>query len=174
MLGIAAIVAGGALFKEFVSATVEMTSEVTNLQKSFGLTLEEADDLADHLQLLGIRTDDYIRWRWSRPPASYRQREPGEDGYDREGYGPRSEGRDGQGHRKLAEYKEGIDRNIAATVLFGRGGGEALNLVRLTMAAWPKGERARRSLVSRSPRRIGQRAPVQAHGQRTRHGVRWH
>ena len=34
---------------------------------------------------------------------------------------------------KLAEYKEGIDRNIAATVLFGRGGGEALNLVRLTI-----------------------------------------
>src|SRR5215467_11467707 len=32
---------------------------------------------------------------------------------------------------KLAEYKEGVDRNIAAQVLFGRGGDEAVKLVKL-------------------------------------------
>jgi hypothetical protein len=34
---------------------------------------------------------------------------------------------------KLAEYKEGIDRNIAAQVLFGRGSDDALKLVRLNL-----------------------------------------
>jgi hypothetical protein len=134
MLGIAAIVAGGALFKEFVSATVEMTSEVTNLQKSFGLTLEEADDLADHLQLLGIKTDDYIQMAMRLD----RQLRTGNESLAKMGMTAKDldlgqKGVMDKAIRKLAEYKEGIDRNIAATVLFGRGGGEALNLVRLTI-----------------------------------------
>src|SRR6185436_10680488 len=43
MLGIAAIVAGGALFKEMINSTLEMTGEVTKLQKAFGMSLEEAN-----------------------------------------------------------------------------------------------------------------------------------
>jgi hypothetical protein len=61
MLGIAAIVAGGALFKEMVSATVEATGEVTKLQKSFGMTLAEANQTRSALNLLGISTDAYTQ-----------------------------------------------------------------------------------------------------------------
>src|SRR5258706_5002728 len=59
MIGIAAIVAGGALFKEMVNATVEATSQVTGLQKAFGMTLEEANLTKSKLDLLGLSTENY-------------------------------------------------------------------------------------------------------------------
>src|SRR5260370_12153007 len=59
MIGIAAIVAGGALFKEMVNATVEATSQVTGLQKAFGMTLEEANLTKSKLDLLGLSPQNY-------------------------------------------------------------------------------------------------------------------
>lgn len=134
MLGVAAIVAGGALFKEMVSSTVEATGEVTKLQKSFGLTLEEANLTRSSLNLLGISTDDYA----SMAQRLDRQLRTGNDALAKMGLTAKDldlgqKGVMDKAIAKLAEYKEGIDRNIAAQVLFGRGGAEAIKLVRLNL-----------------------------------------
>lgn len=135
MLAIAAIVAGGAMFSEMVKSTLEQTSEVTKLQKAFGLTVDKADDLADQLQLLGIKTEDYMTMAMRLD----RQLRTGSETLAKMGLTAKDldlgqKGVMDKAINVLAEYKEGVDRNIAATVLFGRSGAEALNLIKLTMA----------------------------------------
>jgi hypothetical protein len=134
MLAIAAIVAGGALFKEMVSATVAATGEVTKLQKSFGMTLAEANQTRSSLNLLGISTDAYTQMASKLD----RQLRTGNDALTKMGMTGKDldlgqKGVMDKAIAKLAEYKEGIDRNIAAQVLFGRGSDDALKLVRLNL-----------------------------------------
>jgi hypothetical protein len=135
MIGVAAIVAGGALFKDMVRATLEATGEVTKLQKSFGLTLEQANVTRTSLNMLGISTETYT----SMANKLDMQLRRGSDSLKKMGLTAKDldlgqKGVMDKAIATLASYKEGIDRNIAAQVLFGRGGAEANNLVKLTMA----------------------------------------
>lgn len=132
MLGVAAIVAGGAMFKDMINSTLATTGEVTKLQKAFGMTLEEANLLKSKLDLLGIATDDYA----SMAMRLDRQLRTGSDSLAKMGMTAKDldlgqKGVMDKAISLLGSYKEGIDRNIAATVLFGRGGDEALKLVKL-------------------------------------------
>lgn len=131
MLAIAALAAGGAMFSGMVKSTIDQTSEVTSLQKAFGLTVEKADDLADQFKLLGIKSEDYINMSM----RLNRQLRSGDEALTKMGMTAKDidlgqKGMMDKAIAKLAEYKEGVDRNIAATVLFGRGGAEALNLIK--------------------------------------------
>lgn len=132
MIAIAAVAAGGAIFKEFVSSTLETIGGVTTLQKTFGMTLEEANLLKTKLDLLGISTSNY------KDMASMldRQLKSGNDTLAKMGLTAKDVALGQQGLMDkaistLAQYKEGLDRNIAAQVLFGRGGAEAVGLVKL-------------------------------------------
>lgn len=132
MIAIAAVAAGGAIFKEFVSSTLETISGVQSLQKSFGLTLEEANLLKTKLDLLRISTSEY------KDMASMldRQLKSGNETLTKMGLTSKDLALGQQGLmdkaiKLLGEYKEGVDRNIAAQVLFGRGGSEAVGLVKL-------------------------------------------
>ncbi|MET4238625.1 hypothetical protein ABIB07_001843 [Bradyrhizobium sp. RT10b] len=134
MLGIAAVVAGGAMFKDMIRSTLEATGEVTKLQKTFGLTLEQANLTKSSLDLLGIAIDDYV----SMAMRLDRQLRTGSDALAKMGLTAKDldlgqKGVMDKAITLLGSYKEGIDRNIAATVLFGRGGDEALKLVKLGM-----------------------------------------
>lgn len=134
MLGIAAIVAGGAMFKEMINSTLATTGEVTKLQKAFGLTLDEANGLKSKLDLLGISTDDYT----SMAMRLDRQLRAGSESLAKMGITSADlaltqKGLMDKAVATLGQYKEGVDRNIAATVLFGRGGEEALKLVKLNL-----------------------------------------
>lgn len=121
MLGIAAIAAGGAVFRDIVQSTLDTTSEVTKLQKAFGGTLETANATAASLKLLGIETDSYIGYALRLD----RQIRNNNETLQRMGFTARDldlgqKGLIDKALGKLLEYKEGIDRNIAAQVLFGR------------------------------------------------------
>jgi hypothetical protein len=134
MLGIAAIVAGGAMFKEMINATLEATGEVSKLQKTFGMTLEQANLTKSSLDLLGISTDTYT----SMAMRLDRQLRTGNETLAKMGMTAKDldlgqKGAMDKAIQLLGQYKEGIDRNIAATVLFGRGGDEALKLVKLNL-----------------------------------------
>src|ERR1700731_3283953 len=54
LVGIAAIAAGGAVFKEIINSTVEAVGETRKLSVSFGISLEAASELRTGLNVLGI------------------------------------------------------------------------------------------------------------------------
>lgn len=134
MIGVAAVVAGGALFKEMVGATVAATGEVTMLQKAFGMTNEQANLTRSSLGLLGISTEAYTGMA-NKLDMQLRR---GSDSLTKMGLTAKDLdlGQKGVMDKAigiLAQYKEGVDRNIAAQVLFGRGGAEANALIKLSM-----------------------------------------
>jgi hypothetical protein len=59
IIGVAAVAAGGAVFKDMVDSTLETTGAVVKLQRAFGGNLETSNQLASQLRLLGISTDEY-------------------------------------------------------------------------------------------------------------------
>jgi hypothetical protein len=132
MLGIAAIAAGGAMFKEMINSTLEATEGVTKLQKSFGLSLEDANKTRSSLELLGISTDDYTQMATRLD----RQLRAGSDSLTKLGITAKdlNLGQGGLMEKAislLGQYKEGVDRNIAAQTMFGRGSDAAMKLVQL-------------------------------------------
>jgi hypothetical protein len=134
MLGIAAIVAGGAMFKEMISATVEATSQVTALQKSFGMTLAEANQTRSSLNLLGLSTDEYTKMAFKLD----RQLRTGNEALTKIGLTAKDldlgqKGLMDKAIAKLGEFQEGVHRNEAAMIMFGRSGAEASKLLRLNL-----------------------------------------
>lgn len=135
MLAIGAIAAGGAAFKGLISATLETTGEVTKLQRAFGLGLDEANSLAGTLKLVGVATDDYqaAAFRLDRQIRS------GSEAMQKLGFTAKDldlgqKGLMDKAIAKWLEYKEGIDRNIAAQVMFGKGAEEMFAIARTAMA----------------------------------------
>lgn len=136
MLGFAAIVAGGAIFKEVIGSTVKWRDEVLGLSKQFAITIQEASGLAVALGNIGSSTDSY------RDAATKldRQVKSNEDRVNALGLVTR----DANGAflsqqqlmtnalNTLRQYKEGTDRNIASQYLLGRGAGDTAKLLRLT------------------------------------------
>lgn len=133
--GFVAVLAGGAIFRESISATIEWTGEVRNLARNFGITTEEASGLALALDAIEVSTDDY------RGAASKldRQIKSNEAQVNALGVATRDQNGNLLSQQELMlnaittlkGYKEGTDRNVASMYLFGRGAGELGNLLRL-------------------------------------------
>lgn len=113
--------ATGLVFKEIVDGTVEATNEVVKLQRAFGGNLEAANGANASLKLLGISTDDYIGYALRLD----RQIRANNESLQRMGFTAKDldlgqKGLIDKAVEKLLQYKEGVDRNIASQVLFGR------------------------------------------------------
>lgn len=135
MLGIAALAAGGAVFKSFIDEALTASREVNLLKNSFGLTTAKADDLAFHLKRLGISTEEYVGMALKLD----RQLRTGNETLAKMGFTARDvfltqEQLMDKALKKILEYKPGIDRNIASMVLFGKSVQEVYPLLRTQIA----------------------------------------
>ncbi|MBU3609095.1 hypothetical protein ICN32_00795 [Polynucleobacter wuianus] len=136
MVEVAAVLAGGKMFKEAVDASLEEVAAVKQLIQVMGLATDEAAKLNIQLKLAGITTEDYT----SMAMKFDKQLRSNEDGLKRLGV----QTRDSKGElldqknimanavSTMNDYKAGTDRNIVAQQLFGRSAQEANQLSKLT------------------------------------------
>jgi hypothetical protein len=139
ILGIAALAAGGAVFKEIIDSSVSAALETSKLSKSMGAGLEEAGQWRVAMTAVGISTDDF------RQAAFMLDRQIRTNSEAVEQAGVKIRDSNGQllsgiplmqnAIAALAQYKEGTDRTIASQVLFGRGAQNVASFIRLNSAA---------------------------------------
>ncbi len=128
MLGFAAVLAGGFIFKEIIEGTEKWTDSVRTLSHQFGLTTEEASGLAASLKLIGSSSEEYA----ASALKLDRQVKSNEDKVNELGVVTRATNGDLLSQQQimlnaistLNSYKEGTDRNVASQYLFGRGAGD--------------------------------------------------
>jgi hypothetical protein len=139
LLTVGSIAAGGYLFKDIVDTTTGLTSEVVKLQKSMGITLDQANQLGASLKFLGIDTSDYTGLAL-RLDRQIRQNNEAlrQMGFTARDLDLGQKGLMDKAIAKLLEYKEGVDRNIAAQVLFGRNVSEVFSLLKLGLEGVPE------------------------------------
>jgi hypothetical protein len=136
LAAVAAVVGGGAMFGKFISDSAAATGETQKLAKMLGTTTEEASALRLALGDIGSDTDTYVG---ALQKMTMKLRE-GEERFNE--LGVKTRGSNGEllnaeqvmqnGLKALLAYKEGTDRNLAATELFGKGWAEVSKLMRLT------------------------------------------
>lgn len=134
-MGLAAIVGGGAFFKEAITESNNLTGEVMKLTKAFGMSGEEAGTLNTALGMIGSDAEAYTG---SFQKFSQQLRR-NEDGIKDMGI----ETRDASGHlrdanevfnealKAVGDYKPGIDQTAAAQKLFGRSIDDVMTLQKL-------------------------------------------
>lgn len=133
--GVAAVLAGGAMFAGGIKATQQFTGEANKLAKTLGITATEAGTLNVALGDIGSDAESFA----SASAMLGRQLKQNEDELQRMGL----QTRDAHGNlRNLRDlmmdsitvingYKEGADRNLAAMTMWGRGATENAGLLRL-------------------------------------------
>jgi len=121
---LAAVVGGGAFFKEAMSESSKMTGEVTRLSRTLGISAEEANTLNTALGDIYSDADTYT----SAFQKFTMQLRRNEDGMQSMGLSTR----DAAGHLRdanavftdaiklVGDYKPGIDQTAAAQKLFGK------------------------------------------------------
>lgn len=123
IIAVAAVLAGGAAFKEVVSATVDWSEEAERLSRMLGINVKDASELNVALNQLGIGMDDFedAAGKISEALAG------DEDKLKALGVATR----DQNGHfrstldvmadvnGKLLGFREGTDRNVEGAKLFG-------------------------------------------------------
>jgi tetratricopeptide (TPR) repeat protein len=130
-----AVLGGGRLFGEAIQDTVKMRDELMSLKNTLGITVDDAQELAQAIELIRGNTETYSS-------AAYkltRQLKADEDGLKSMGL----QTRDASGNLRsmkdlmndalamVGQYKVGIDRNTVSMYLFGRGAAEMQSLLKL-------------------------------------------
>jgi hypothetical protein len=132
---LAAIMAGGMMFKEVIGGTVEWTNDIVTLSKRLGITTEEASGLKVALDHLGISSDEYggILTKVTRQMRTNEQafESMGIKTHDANGQWRNSQAVMTDVIARLNEMKPGTDRNVAAMALMGGRVGDLTNLLRL-------------------------------------------
>lgn len=136
ILGVTAVLAGGAIFKESVAATMEFTGEANKLARVMGITQTEASNLAIALGDVYSSTDDMA----GAAAMLSRQIRTNEDAVKKMGLETRNADGSLRNMKDLMldaiktvnEYKQGTDRAMAAQVLFGRGASDLAGMLNLT------------------------------------------
>lgn len=131
-----ALLAGGAMFKEAITATVDWNLESIKLARTLGITTEQASVLAVALDDIFVSTETYLH----ASQMMTRQLNSGGEAFKKLGVETRDSG--GQLRStadlmtdvlgKLNDLKQGTDRNAAGLSIFGRSWGEAQKLLVLT------------------------------------------
>ena len=131
----AGVLAGGAIFKEVVSATKEWNGEAMKMAAQLGITTEQASVLNVAIGDIYSSTDDYLK----AAAMMTRQINSGGEGFKKLGV----DIKDANGHLrptgdimqdvlgKLNGLQQGTDRNAAGMAIFGKGWGEASKLLKL-------------------------------------------
>lgn len=136
---VTAVLAGGALFKKTIEGTREMVAEVLLLSRMLGVTAREASALRSALNVNGIEAESYTTMIGK---LTMKLRE-NEERFNELGAVTRGSNREllnGQvimqnTLQALLKFKEGTDRNLAATEFFGKGWNEVVKLFKVTPEA---------------------------------------
>jgi hypothetical protein len=150
----AAVVAGGAMFGKLVEDSAKATSETVKLSKILGITTEAASVLRTALGDIGMGTDDYTS-AISKMTMKLRE---GEGRFNELGIATR--GTNGEllsgetvmqnSLKAMLQFKEGTDRNLAATETHTRTDGSSAQEGRRTgNRGWARGCRPRASVQAR-------------------------
>jgi len=147
---LAAVIATGKFFKGMADSSAEATQKTVDLARMMGITTQEASALTIALGDIGVKTDAYTGMV-SKMVAKLRE---GEERFNQMGVATRdSNGKllDTQAImqnalRALLDFKEGTDRNLASSEMFGRGWEEVNRLVRLTPAVMEEARRKAQEL----------------------------
>jgi len=134
-MGLTALIAGGALFKEALSGTIAWTGEVVQLSNRLGITTMQASGLAVSLKHAGLTSDEY----GGMVNKLTRQMRSNEDAFESLGIATKKQNGEWQNSQtvmaaaieKLNAMQSGTDRNIAAQALFGGRVGDLTALLRL-------------------------------------------
>lgn len=142
---LAATIAKAAFFKIMADHSAEAAQKTVDLARMMGITTQEASALKIALGDIGLTTDSYTGMV-SKMVTKLRENE---EGFNRMGVVTR----DANGNlldtqtitqnalRALLEFKEGTDRNLASSAMFGRGWEEVNRLMRLTPAVMEEARR---------------------------------
>ncbi|MEN6302479.1 MAG: hypothetical protein ABFD96_07120 [Armatimonadia bacterium] len=135
LLVLAAVVAGGAFFKDAIAESQKLIGETMNLSKRLGMTAEDASALNTALGDIGSDSDTYI----GAFDKFAKQLRTNEDGLKAMGL----QTRDASGHLRdsntlfqeavavVGTYKPGLDQTTAAQTLFGKGVEDVMKLQKL-------------------------------------------
>lgn len=136
---IGAVIGGGAMFGKMIDSSKEMTAEVVQLARMLGVTVEQASALRGALNANGIETDSYTSMV---AKLTMKLRENEERFND---LGIKTRGANGEllsgdeimqnSLQTLLQFKEGTDRNLASTEIFGKGWNEVVKLFKITPEA---------------------------------------
>lgn len=131
--------AGGASFGSAIEETKKLTGEARSLSKALGITVQDASALNIALGDIYSSSESFI----GASQMLSRQLRTNEG--DLNAMGLKTRDANGQYRNMkdlmfdaiavLRDYKEGTDRAMAAQTLFGRGGSEALSMLKLTSEA---------------------------------------
>src|SRR5580693_1088946 len=138
-VAITAIMAGGAAFKEMVSATVNLNVSSAELGKQFGISASQASTLKVALGETFL-TQDQLSAAGSRLTRTLNTNE---GAFKELGVATRDSSGNFRStldimtdvNAKLLTFKEGTDRNIEGTKLYGKGWSEVSDILRLTKPA---------------------------------------
>ena len=130
-----AVVAGGAMFKNFISGFSDTVGEATKLSKVFGMSVESASELNVALKLTGQTAEGFSDSAFKL----LRQVNSNEKGLNAMGLATKDAHGDmlplmdmmKGGTQLLLDYKEGADRDAAAMFMFGRSAQDAMSIMKL-------------------------------------------
>jgi hypothetical protein len=149
-LAITAVLAGGHAFGEVISETNSLTAENIKLSKTMGMTLAEASGVHAALNKLGISTDQYT----GAAQKLSRQIKMNEEGLNQMGIATKNAAGEHlplstvmlSAIETLKGYRTGMDRNMAAMALFGRGAGDVTALLKLNREEMDEGAETAKKL----------------------------
>ena len=129
------ILAGGAMFKEAISETINWTGEVVNLSKKVGITTEAASGLALALHHVGMSSEDY----GGMVNKMTKQMRANGDAFEEMGIKTKDSSGEWRNSQdvmldvieNLNGLKKGADLNVASQALFGGRVGDLNKLLKI-------------------------------------------
>ena len=133
---VTAALAGGAMFKDMIGTTKEVSSEIVKLKNSLGISAEEASVMRVALDDVFLSADDMA----AASSRITKQLVKNEEAFKKLGVATR----DGNGNfrsttdimvetnTQLLKFKEGTDRNVEGMKIYGKGWDEARKTLKLT------------------------------------------
>jgi hypothetical protein len=134
---LSAVLAGGAMFKEAISETINWTGEVVNLSKKVGITSEAASGLALALHHVGMSSEDY----GGMVNKMTKQMRANGDAFDQLGIQTKDSNGEWRNSQdvmldvieKMNGMKKGTDLNVVSQALFGGRVGDINKLLKINM-----------------------------------------
>lgn len=157
-----AVVAGGAAFKSFIEASQNWTGETLKLAKALGVTTEEAGAWKVAAHNLGVEQDvlENTGMKLSRTLAT------NQGAFDRLGIQVKDTHTGAllpmttiiqNTAERLNEMEPGVNRNAAASLLFGRNWKDSMGILKMTAEAVAEGKRELQELgLEVGPERVQQ------------------
>lgn len=147
---VTAVLAGGAMFKDTISTTKEVTAEITKLKNSLGISAEEASVMRVALDDVFLSADDMA----GASSRITKQLVKNEEAFKSLGVATRDNNGNFRSttsimtetNSKLLEFAEGTDRNVEGMKIYGKGWEEARKTLKLTAEGMAEAEKRAKEL----------------------------